>query len=190
MKYCRLAKDYQTGNDIQLFDILGRGMCKALKQNLQHWFDLINTGSLHLERETKESTDIIEWKHRNLISLCICSSEYRFLTSHIISNKIIQALRYGEIGTYSPDKTDEISNFKKSQDQIRNIVNAFEKKGYDDKLGKIFFNTLFLSAPEIYMMCQQKNVSFVKQLKQLISANFGTLDPYVELILYQRLLTM
>ena len=184
MKYCRLIKDYSTGNDVALFDILGRGMLKAFKQNLQHWYDLINLQEINLKDPITSDVYNLSWQSRRLISVSICSSEYRFLTSHTVVHKLLCALINGSFGTYSPQRINELKNFLATQKQVRALISKFSNNvNQKETLDKIVFDTLFLSAPEFYFICKSKANNPIKQLIHLLHISSGTLDTYTDLIL-------
>ncbi len=183
MKYCRFTKDYQTGNDIALFDVLGRGMLKAFKQNLQHWYDLINSQKLKLNIPDMPNTYELSWQSRRLISVSICSSEYRFLTSHTLVHKLLISLIQCSFGTYSLERVNELSNLLKTQKQVQIIIQKLSKNNSNTTIDKILFDTLFLSAPEIYYMCKSNKRNFIKQLIHLLHVTTGTMDTYTDLTL-------
>lgn len=179
MKYTRLMKNYSTGDDVTALEILGRGMLRGLNQNLQHWYDLMKQGSLELINGEKRNT--LKLREKRLFSVSICSSEYRFFSDYIIIEKIINALIRCKFSTSVPERRKELDMFYEQQQRLRDLIKKFEQDDNGKKLIKnILSNVLFLSVPQLYMMCE-KQEELLSQIKQLLNISKGTLDIYAEL---------
>lgn len=179
MKYTRMMKDYSSGDDVKALDILGRGMLRGLNQNLQHWYDLIQQGSLELFHGEERNT--LKWQKKDLFSISICSSEYRFFSAYIIIQKIINALIICKFSTSMPDRYGELDMFYKQQKKLRDLIKNFQQdENGKNLIKKLLSNVLFLSVPQLYMMCE-KQEKLLFQVQQLLSSSKGTLDIYAEL---------
>ena len=190
MKYCRFLKDFSTGDDVKMFDVLARGMLKAYKQNLKHYYDLRHFGYLPLVTNEKSSEkNKLIWNNRRFISVSLCSSEYRFFSAGLLSRRLLNAIFVADINTYNSERQEELKNLKDIQLQIREQISKFQIMEDKQNIKRLRHNVLFVSVPQLYIMCQlqRKGFDLIEQLRGLLSVSCGTMDIYAELAVASKL---
>ena len=184
MKYCRFLKDFSAGDDVKMFDVLARGMLKAYKQNLRHYYDLRRFGYLPLvTSETPCNENKLIWNNRRFTCISLCSSEYRFFSAGLLSGRLLNAIVAADFATHSEERQKELNNLENIQRQIRDLVSKIEAIEDEYSIKRVLHNVLFVSVPQLYMMCQLQKRGFdlIEQLRGLVSVSCGTMDIYAEL---------
>lgn len=184
LKYTLLNKDFEIGDDVSLYSTLGKGMIKAQRQLLKHRMDLIQQKSLTLTDENKKS-NVLTYNGEKIISISVCFSEYRFLTTKIITKNILNSIYYGKVGLRDVSRAEELESFYIEQEKIKKLLDkARVEKLFGDKQFRPFMNSLFLSLQQIYLACKLcKNVNdFIEFINNQLFVITGSLDYYAELI--------
>ena len=181
-KYCFLNKDFEIGDDVSLYSTLGKGMIKAQYQLLKHRLDLLKNGSLKLHSDTKNRVELLRLNNRRILSMSLCLPEYRFLTTKILAEKLLEMLLICDLNVRDKSRKGELDPLYKVQKEIQILVTD---KANSLLLGeKIFFDSLFLSLQQLYMTIQlSKNADeFISRIQHCISVHTGEMD-YYELLL-------
>ena len=184
LKYTLLNKDYEVGDDVSLYSTLGKGMIKAQRQLLKHRMDLIQRKSLTITDEANNVNTLTHNKEK-IISISVCFSEYRFLTSKIVSHNIMNSIYYGKIGLKEKYREKELESFYIEQKKIKKLLNkAIELGMFGGNHFRPFQYSLFLSLQQIYLSCKLcKNVNeLIDFFNNQLFVVTGTFDYYAELL--------
>lgn len=179
-KYCFLNKDFETGNDVSLLSTLGKGMIKAQKQLLKHKIDLMKDSVLELYDEHEQRKGLLTWDNRRIISMSLCLPEYRFLTTKVLAEKLLNLLLFCTVNLRDESRIIELETLYKEQRKIQKLVESnMELLG-----NRVFFNSLFLSLQQLYMVIKiSKNVDeIISRIQHYISVHNAEMDNY-ELLL-------
>lgn len=159
-------------------------MIKAQRQLLKHRMDLIQRKSLTITDEANNVNTLTHNKEK-IISISVCFSEYRFLTSKIVSHNIMNSIYYGKIGLKEKYREKELESFYIEQKKIKKLLNkAIELGMFGGNHFRPFQYSLFLSLQQIYLSCKLcKNVNeLIDFFNNQLFVVTGTFDYYAELL--------
>ena len=182
-KYCFLNKDFEIGNDVSLLSTLGKGMIKAQEQLLKHRIDLIKGTLLELNDEHEQRKGLLAWENRRIISMSLCLPEYRFLTTKVLAEKLLNLLLICNVKLKDESRKIELDTLYKEQKKIQTLVESNIAL-----LGnRVFFDSLFLSLQQLYMVIKMsKNVDeIISRIQNYISVHNAEMDNYELLLMFK-----
>lgn len=181
-KYCFLNKDFEIGDDVSLYATLGKGMIKAQYQLLKHRLDLLMNETLKLHSSIENKKFILRRNNRRILSISLCLPEYRFLTTKILAEKLLEMLLFCSINVRDELRKSELAPLYKVQKDIHALLS--DKVDLFLPKERIFFDSMFLSSQQIYLtvkMCKNAD-AFIERIQNCISVHIGEMD-YYELLL-------
>lgn len=180
-----LPREFEIGDDVEVFKSLSEGMLVAQKQILNHRFHLIDNNKINLyDKEDKSKYEVLEWKNRRIIGISLCLPEYRFMTNKSFSSELLKSMLFVNYKTIDETKEEKLKKLNRLSSQIRDTFKEIQQIDSNLTAQNIFFNSLFMSIQQfIYTIgiCSDKD-KLIEYINKVTHITTGALDYYVDLI--------
>lgn len=180
-----LPETFEQGDDVKTLRCLAEGMIKAQIQCLKHEYCLKKNGKIIIEDvggKGRPGTYRLNWNNRRIICISVCAQEYLFLTNNVFSEKLLESLLVSSYHANDKSRENELYKLNRLSDELKNTVNEMCRS--DINTDRIFFDTLFRSAQQIYTILSVSNSpdEFINYLTEPIYIVDGSDDVYCQLL--------
>lgn len=179
MKKKGLTRQAQAGNESVILADLADSVLASHSQAMRIETELKNNGYLHLTNKNREQT--IYLKGRKIYRISVSHPDFGALQDKIILEKLLTiAVQYN---FSHPDQTED-KKLKKWRDYSAKIKELAVANGEFDANRKPFYNSLFMSIPQIIMILEKSMDAkdFFKYIKSFIGITTGSRDTYSEFV--------
>ncbi|NNJ33321.1 hypothetical protein [Lacrimispora defluvii] len=175
-----IMKEFNSLDDIPMYNTLAKGMVKAQIQAFSHELYLQKNGFLDLDdgRCHLDKEEVVFPSKK----ISICFSEYSFLTNKLFTKNLLKLILKGSITAVDINRNRELDLINENGKQLKSIIDKI-KEYQSDTVQEIdiFHNSIFCSLQQILtaVWCCDSEEQFFEIVREWIIRSDKTLDAYI-----------
>lgn len=175
-----LTRSARSGDDVSLFNDLGKSLIHAMNQAGKHELKLLKTGTLNI-KDSKGTQHVIELSGRKIEKVAVTFLEYGCLHDRVVLRHFLTSIVSADFEANTKSGNRRLRDFKKYAKETREQYNELSIISEENNR-KPFFNCWFISVAQLLVILKgvNSNKSFRDSLFASRHLTTGTLDLYYE----------